>query len=46
MNIRAKLNEVGRRLWQENAELREDVARIEQIWSERPEAQGFLSNGA
>jgi glutathione S-transferase len=44
MNIRANLNEVGKRLWQENAELCEDVARIEQIWSERPEAQGFLSN--
>jgi len=42
MNIRANLSQVGKRLWQENAELREDVARIEQIWSERPEAQGFL----
>ena len=42
MNIRAHLADVGKRLWQDNAELRQDVARIEQIWSERPEVNGFL----
>lgn len=42
MNIRANLADVGRRLWQDNAELRQDVARIEQIWSERPESHRFL----
>ena len=42
MNIRAQLTEVGKRLWQENQELRQEVARIEQIWSERPKPDGFL----
>ena len=42
MNIRANLADVGKRLWQENEELRQDVARIEQIWSERPNGKGFL----
>ncbi|NNG99584.1 glutathione S-transferase family protein [Acinetobacter sp. ANC 5414] len=42
MNIRANLADVGKRLWQENEELRQDVARIEQIWSERPNGNGFL----
>ena len=42
MNIRAHLAEVGKRLWQDNAELRQEVARIEQIWSERPNGHGFL----
>lgn len=42
MNIRAHLADVGKHLWQDNAELRQDVARIEQIWSERPEVNGFL----
>ncbi|MDD2946025.1 MAG: glutathione S-transferase family protein [Acinetobacter sp.] len=42
MNIRAHLADVGKRLWQDNAELRQDVARIEQIWSERPEVNSFL----
>ena len=42
MNIRANLADVGKSLWQENAELRQDVARIEQIWSERPQQNGFL----
>ncbi|TCH64564.1 glutathione S-transferase family protein [Acinetobacter sp. ANC 4862] len=42
MNIRAHLAEVGKRLWQDNAELRQEVARIEQIWSERPNGNGFL----
>lgn len=42
MNIRANLADVGKRLWQKNEELRHDVARIEQIWSERPNMNGFL----
>ncbi|AUX85890.1 MULTISPECIES: glutathione S-transferase family protein [Acinetobacter] len=42
MNIRAHLAEVGQRLWAENSELRQDVARIEQIWAERPDLDGFL----
>lgn len=42
MNIRAHLPEVGRRLWQENEELRQDMARIEQIWAQRPDPTGFL----
>lgn len=42
MNIRANLENVGKHLWQDNAELRQDVARIEQIWSERPDMNGFL----
>ncbi|MHA3891976.1 glutathione S-transferase family protein [Acinetobacter sp. GXMZU3951] len=42
MNIRAELAEVGQQLWAEHAALRQDVARIEQIWAERPELDGFL----
>ena len=42
MNIRANLADVRKRLWQENKELRQDVVRIEQIWSERPNGNGFL----
>ena len=42
MNIRAQLADVGQRLWAEHAELRQDVARIEQIWAERPDPAGFL----
>ena len=42
MNIRANLADVGKRLWWENEELRQDVARIEQIWSERLNMNGFL----
>ena len=42
MNIRAQLAEVGQRLWAEDSELRQDVARIEQIWAERPDPDGFL----
>ena len=33
MNIEASLPEVGRTLWSEKAELRHDVARIEQMWA-------------
>lgn len=42
MNIRANLAEKGAELWQEHEALRADVARIEQIWSERPHVDGFL----
>ena len=42
MNIRANLAEVGAKLWQEHSGLRQDVARIEYIWSARPAADGFL----
>ena len=42
MNIRAQLAEVGQRLWAEDKELRQDVARIEQIWAARPDPEGFL----
>ncbi|TCB64756.1 glutathione S-transferase family protein [Acinetobacter sp. ANC 4178] len=42
MNIRAQLAEVGQRLWAEDSELRQDVARIEQIWAERPDPDAFL----
>ena len=40
MNIEASLPEVGQRLWAENAELRADVARIEQMWTEQLAASG------
>ena len=35
MNIEASLPEVGRRLWAEQPEVRADVARIEQMWTEQ-----------
>ena len=40
MNIEASLPDVGARLWAERAELREDVARIEQMWAEQLSASG------
>ncbi len=42
MNIEADLTEVGIRLWHENIKLRQDVQRIEQLWSERPAIDSFL----
>ena len=37
MNIEAALGEVGQRMWAEQAEVRRDVARIEQMaWSQQP----------
>lgn len=42
MNIQANLSQVGQRLWQQNAQLRQEVERIEFIWAQRPHAQGFL----
>ena len=40
MNIEASLPDVGARLWAELAELREDVARIVQMWAEQLSASG------
>ena len=40
MNIEASLSDVGARLWAELAELREDVARIVQMWAEQLSASG------
>jgi glutathione S-transferase len=40
MNIEADLSEVGARIWAEQADVRADVARIEQLWAERLAASG------
>lgn len=42
MNVEADLAHIGQQLWAEHAQLRADVARIDQIWSERPNEDGFL----
>ena len=42
MNVEADLAHIGQQLWNENAELRAEVARIDQIWSERPSGDSFL----
>ncbi|MDR0237150.1 glutathione S-transferase family protein [Acinetobacter sp.] len=42
MNIDADLKHIGMQLWQENLALQQDVNRIVQLWSERPEYDGFL----
>lgn len=42
MNVEADLAHIGRQLWADNPQLRADVARIEQIWSERPAEDSFL----
>lgn len=42
MNIRADLTALGQKLWQADESLRQDVARIEQIWTARPHPDGFL----
>ncbi|WP_445116869.1 glutathione S-transferase family protein [Acinetobacter sp. WZC-1] len=42
MNIEADLAEVGAQLWRDHPALQQDVQRIESIWSERPEPEGFL----
>ncbi|KXZ65766.1 glutathione S-transferase family protein [Acinetobacter venetianus] len=42
MNVEADLAHIGQQLWNENAELRAEVARIDQIWSERPSDDSFL----
>ncbi|KIZ00178.1 hypothetical protein MNEG_7783 [Monoraphidium neglectum] len=40
MNLEADLAAVGRRLWEENAPLRRDVARVEEIWRDALAASG------
>jgi glutathione S-transferase len=40
MNIEASLPEVGARLWEAEAPLRSDVARIERLWSEALQQSG------
>jgi glutathione S-transferase len=40
MNIEASLGDVGRTMWSEKAELRQDVARIEQMWTPLLHAHG------
>lgn len=42
MNVEADLTHIGLQLWSEHAQLRADVARIEQIWSQRPGDDSFL----
>lgn len=42
MNIRADFRHMGPKLWEEHADLREELARIEQIWSQRPSLDSFL----
>lgn len=42
MNVEADLTHIGKQLWAEHAQLRADVARIDQIWSERQSEDGFL----
>ena len=42
MNLDADLSEVGAKLWLDNSQLQEDVKRIETLWSERPNPNGFL----
>lgn len=42
MNIKADLTEVGQKLWYENVALQSDVKRIQDIWSTRPQRNGFL----
>jgi len=42
MNIEADLRFIGTKLWNDLPTLRAEVARIEEIWAERPEINGFL----
>ena len=42
MNLDADLKHVGAKLWKENVKLQQDVKRIEQLWSERPNLDSFL----
>lgn len=43
MDIESDLSQIGHAHWQESAQLRADVKRIEEIWSSRPNSKGFLS---
>jgi glutathione S-transferase len=40
MNIEASLGEIGQRIWTEQEAVRQDMARIEQIWAEALAASG------
>lgn len=42
MNVEADLSHIGKQLWAEHEQLRNEVARIDQIWSERPSEDQFL----
>ena len=42
MNIDGQFSEIGQKLWSQEVTLRNDVERIETIWSGRPKPQGFL----
>lgn len=42
MNVEADLSQIGKQLWADHEQLRNDVARIDQIWSERPSEEQFL----
>jgi glutathione S-transferase len=42
MNVEADLSHIGKQLWADHEQLRNDVARIDQIWSERPSEEQFL----
>ena len=46
MNLDADLSEIGAKLWLEKPQLQEDVKRIEALWSERPDPNGFLCGDA
>ena len=40
MNVEATLAEVGQRIWQEQAEVRRDVERLDRMWAEQLAASG------
>ncbi len=42
MNVEADFSHIGKQLWVEHEQLRNEVARIDQIWSERPSEDQFL----
>lgn len=42
MNVEADLSHIGKQLWAEHAQLRAEVARIDQICSQRPSEDSFL----
>lgn len=42
MNVEADLADVGKQLWSEHQQLRQDIERIEAIWNNRPEQNGYL----
>ncbi len=49
MNVEADLTVVGQELWRQqgsDSALQRDVQRIEQIWAQRPQADGFLCGSA